>query len=302
MEVRHGDLNLLLVLDALLIHQSVTRVANVLDMSQPAVSAALGKLRERFNDPLFVRTGSGMKPTPRALRLAQPLQKALAIIDTEVLREPGFDPATSSRVFTINTPDIGEMVFLPRLLGYLTRHAPGVSLKSVALTPSDAEAAMEAGDVDLSVGYFPDLAKGSHFQQRLFRHSFVCIVRAGHPSVSADTLSIEQFLALPHAVVQASGRSQELFEREMARRRLKRRVVLRTPHFMSLPMIIAETDLIATVPRAVGQSFSKLTHIQLVNLPFPVSGYELRQYWHRLYNKDAGNQWLRGVIHELFKA
>ncbi|WP_397474888.1 LysR family transcriptional regulator [Pusillimonas sp.] len=302
MDVRHVDLNLLTVLEAMLEHQSVTRVANALGMSQPAVSAALAKLREQFNDPLFVRTGNGMKPTPRAMRLASPLQRALGIIDAEVLREPEFNPGASSRTFTVNTPDIGEMVFLPRLLGYLALHAPGVSLRSVALTPAEAEAAMEAGDVDLSVGYFPDLAKGSHFQQRLFRHSFVCMVRANHPVVSGQELSLEQFLALAHAVVQASGRSQELFEREMARHRLKRRVVLRTPHFMSLPMIIAETDLIATVPRAVGLSFSKLANIKTVDLPFSVPAYELRQYWHRLYHKDAGNQWLRGVVHELFKA
>jgi len=302
MDVRHIDLNLLMVLNALLVNHSVTKAAHTLGMSQPAVSAALAKLREHFDDPLFVRTGKGMKPTPRALRLAEPLHKALGIIDVEVLRKPDFDPTTSNRVFTINTPDIGEMVFLPRLLGHLATWAPGVSLRSVALTPSSAEAAMEAGDVDLSVGYFPDLAKSSHYQQLLFRHSFVCIVRNNHPAVTGEALSLEQFLSLPHAVVQASGRSQELFEREMVRRRFKRRVLLRTPHFMSLPMIVAETDLIATVPRAVGESFSKLAQIKAVELPFSVSTYELRQYWHQRFHKDAGNQWLRGVVHQLFKA
>src|SRR5690606_8227097 len=110
-----------------------------------------------------------------------------------------------------------------------------------------------------------------------------------------SALSLSQFLGMRHAVVQANGRSQELFEREMARRRLKRRVALRTPHFMSLPMIIAETDLIATVPKAVGLSFSKLTNIKVVELPFDVASYDLKQYWHRRYHNDAGNQWLRGA-------
>src|SRR5690606_37911293 len=148
MEIRHIDLNLLRVLDAMLTHHSVTRDAHALGMSQPAVSAALARLREQLDDPLFVRTGNGMKPTPRALRLGTPLRKALGIIGSEVLREPRFDPLESSRVFTVNTPDIGEMVFLPRLLGHLALHAPGVSLRSVALAPAQAEDAMEAGDVD----------------------------------------------------------------------------------------------------------------------------------------------------------
>jgi len=302
MEIRRIDLNLLLVLEALLTHQSVTRAAHVLGMSQPAVSAALARLREQFGDPLFVRTGSGMKPTPRALRLAAPLRKALGILGSDVLREPEFAPLASSRVFTINTPDIGEMVFLPRLLAHLAVHAPGVALRSVAVSASDAEGALESGEVDLSVGYFPDLSKDTHYRQRLFRHSFVCIVRADHPAVQGDALSMEQFLAMPHAVVQAGGRSQEPFELEMARRHLKRRVMLRTSHFMSLPMIIAQSDLLATVPRAVGESFSRLSNIRVVGLPFEVPAYDLRQYWHKRFHEDPGNRWLRGVVHELFRA
>lgn len=302
MNLNRVDLNLLVAFEAMLEHQNVTRAGQAVGLSQPAMSAALTKLRSLLNDPLFVRTGAGMTPTPHALRLAPAIARALRIVRSEVLQDWKFDPVTSQRTITLNTTDIGDMVFLPKLMRRLNQEAPGIVLKTVTLSPSETEEAMEAGDVDLSIGYFPDLIKAGFYQQRLFDHSFVCIVRAGHPQVADGKLTLEQFLTMSHAVVHAQGRSQEIFERELLKLGITRQMGLHTRHFMSLPMVIAESDLIATVPKVVGTTFSKLANIQVLELPFQVPSYDLKQYWHRRFHRDAANIWIRGVIWELFHA
>jgi DNA-binding transcriptional LysR family regulator len=302
MDISRVDLNLLVVFEAMLEHQNVTRAGQAIGLSQPAMSAAVTKLRSLLNDPLFVRTGAGMTPTPHALRLAPAVARMLRIVRAEILQEWRFDPATSQRTVTLNTSDIGDMVFLPKLIRRLNTVAPGIMLKTVTLSPGETEAAMESGEVDLSVGYFPDLTKAGFYQQRLFGHSFVCIVRAGHPQVVDGKLSLEQFLTMSHAVVHAQGRSQEIFERELLKLGITRQMGLHTRHFMSLPMVIAESDLIATVPKVVGTTFSKLTDIQILELPFKVPSYDLKQYWHRRFHRDAANVWIRGVVWELFHA
>jgi len=177
MDMNHVDLNLLLIFEAMLEHQSVTRAGQAVGLSQPAMSAALAKLRSMLNDPLFVRTGVGMKPTPRAQDLAPSISRVLDIMRTQVLHESNFDAAVATRTFTINTPDIGEMVFLPKLLKRLSTVAPSIRLRATTVPHEQLETALETGKVDLAVGYFPDLTKAEIFQQRLFSHSFVCVVR-----------------------------------------------------------------------------------------------------------------------------
>lgn len=293
------DLNLLPV--ALAIHEerSVSGAARKLGMSQPAVSVALNKLRKTLGDPLFIRTAHGMEPTPRALALVSPTRDILQRLETGVLASVQFDPATTERKFTVALSDIGEMTFLPRLLDRLRRDAPGASICSVTMPPRELALALEQGDVDLAVGYFPDLKNRNFFQQRLFSHSFVCLLSAVHHQ-RRRTLSMKRFLEMGHAVIRAEGRSQELFEQFLIRRRIRRRVVLETPHFMSIPFLISAGDLVATVPRAVGESFAQFAAIKLMEPPMEIPRFDLKQYWHRKFAKDGANAWLRSVIVELF--
>ena len=293
------DLNLLPVALAIYEEKSVSGAARKLGMSQPGVSVALNKLRKALGDPLFVRTVQGMAPTPRALTLIDPTRDILQRLRNDVLATEHFDPATTERRFTIALSDIGEMTFLPRLLDRLRRDAPGASIVSVTLPPTELAAALEQGSVDLAVGYFPDLKHGNLFQQRLFSHSFICLLSASHP-FRDSRLSMRQFLDMGHAVVKAEGRSQELFEQFLMRRQITRRVVLSTPHFMSIPFVIASSDLVATVPRAVGESFARLADVRLVEPPVAVPAFDLKQHWHRTYAKDGGNAWLRGIFTQLF--
>ncbi|MDN7752077.1 LysR family transcriptional regulator [Burkholderia gladioli] len=294
------DLNLIPYLVALDETRNVSRAGDLLGVSQPRVSAALGRLREHFGDPLFVRTSRGMEPTPRALALVPAARDALAQIRRGLVAPHDFDPATDTSTFAIALSDVGEIVFLPRLLQELARRAPGANLRSVSLPHAEIERGLEAGSVDLAVGYFPDLGGSNFFQQRLFTHRFICLMRRGHP-LAGKPLTLEQFLACGHAVVRAEGRSQEILEQHLAKARLQRRAVLETPHFMSLPFILGRTDLIATVPHAIGYAYAaEHASITLVEPPLPLPRFDLRQHWHRKYHNDPRTAWLRGMVADLF--
>lgn len=298
--MREFDMNLLRVVTAIHDEGSVSGAARALGISQPATSAALARLRAVVSDPLFVRTARGMEPTPRAIRLVATAREVLNRVARDVLSEAPFDPATSTVNFTVAMSDIGEMVFLPRLLDHVRTHAPHASIRSVSVPPALLEEGLESGEIDLAVGYFPDLLKNNHFQQRLMTHYFICLLRADHP-IRGAKLTMEQFLGLGHAVVRAEGRSQEIFERVLQARGIERKIVLRTPHFMSIPMIIARSDLVVTVPHALGMHFTRYeSNVRVVEPPFPIPPIELRQHWHLKFNKDPKVLWLRSTVAALF--
>ncbi|SNT34762.1 transcriptional regulator, LysR family [Noviherbaspirillum humi] len=298
MNIAEIDLNVLVVFDAMHQHLSVTRAGQALGLSQPAMSAALAKLRAQLGDPLFVRTGHGMRPTPRALQLVDPVKRILETVRADILLQPAFDPATAQRSFTVITPDIGELVFVPKILAYNQRHAPGVTIHSVAISSPGAGEALASGEADLAIGYFPDLAKPGFYQQRLFRNSFVCVVRADHPRIQ-DHPTLDQFLAESHAVVRPAGRTH-LYERFLESQNIRRSVRAELAHFASLLTIITTSDLIATVPRDIAHVFAGLAPIRLVDPPLQPPAFHLKQHWHERVHADAANVWLRKLVRDLF--
>src|SRR5947207_15253708 len=294
------DLNLLPIALALYDELNVSRAAQALGMSQPAVSMALRKMRATFNDPLFVRAPRGITPTPRAHALIAVARPLVTQLQQGLLAEEQFNPGVSTQPFTFALSDVGEMVFLPKLLERLRAQASHAGIRSVSMPPHQIAEGLEKGDIDLTIGYFPDLTRQSFFQQRLFTHHFACLLRAGHP-LRDTRLTLEAFLSMEHAVVRAEGRSQEIFERFLERKRIHRKIVLLTPHFLSLPMIIARSDLVTTVPHALGVYFSRLSaELCLVRLPFDIAGFDLKQHWHRKYHGDSRNRWLRRQVAQLF--
>jgi DNA-binding transcriptional LysR family regulator len=200
------DMNLLRVFDALQRHAHVGRAAEELGISQPSVSYALKQLREQLGDPLFVKVRHGMEPTPRTIELTPTVQSILAEVHERILTAPRFDAATAHRTFTLAMSDVGEMVFLPKILKGIAERAPFVNVRIVSTDPKDLMVELQRSEIDLAIGYFPDLQGNDVFQQRLFRHGFVCLVRSGHP-VLVDGLTRKNFRVLPHAVVRAGGRS-----------------------------------------------------------------------------------------------
>lgn len=296
------NLNLLYVLVALDDCRSVSDASLKLRRSQPAVSTALGKLRSFFDDPLFVRIGNSMQPTPRGRDVVESARAILGRIGTDIIATPVFDPATLAGTITLAMSDVGEIVFLPKLLKDLRRLAPQASISAVSLPAAQVAAGLESGSVDLAMGYFPDLKKNNFFQQVLFTDGFVSLLRADHP-MSAKKLSLKQFLQLEHAVVRAESRSEEVIEGYLKRKRIQRRVVLTTPHFASAPVIVAHSDLIVTVPEPLADYFSAASpQVRVVGLPFPSPRIPLRQVWHRKFHHDPRNRWLRTLTAELFQS
>lgn len=292
------DLNLLRVLVALDSTRNVTRAAMELNMSQSGFSTALGRLRQRVGDPLFVRTRNQMEATPRAMSMVELARAVIADVQTRFLLQPVFDPLTARVEFRLAMADVAEISFLPRLLRHLSMVAPHVKIRSDPWLRGELQQAMETGKVDLAVGYFPDLGTDSFFKQRLYTHTYACIVRPGHPVLQRFTLA--SYNELGHAVVASPSRTDELLEHFLERRRMVRRVVVRTPHHLSIGPIIAETDLIATVPLATATLFAKAGFVELLALPFAPPRFEVHQYWHRRNQHDPGVKWLKQQMRTLF--
>ena len=300
MDIRAIDMNLLVVFDAMIEHRSVTRAGEAIGLSQPAMSAAVARLRAWFDDPLFVKTGAEMKPTPRALELAPPVRRVIETVKGEILQRAGFDPGKTDRTFTIITPDIGEVNFLPKLLARLSVSAPGAQLRTIARSRPAAAEALESGLAELAVGYFPDLHRAGFFQQKLFNSPHVCIVRSDHPTVG-ERLTLKEYLSLSHAVVRPEGR-EHVFEQFIEQRGLKRRVLLELSHFMSLLPVIESSDLIATVPRDLADVCRRYANIRIVDTPIKSPVIAVHQFWHRRFHKDPANVWIRSVVQSLFTA
>lgn len=299
MDIEKLDLNLLRIFDALFRARNVTRAGDIVGLSQPAVSFALGKLRLLAADQLFVRTPNGMEPTPRALRMAEPIGLILEMVRRDVFPEEEFDAGTSTRTFVLSLTDVGEMVFLPKIIRHMRTEAPNITLQSISMSPGQLEEAMTACRVDLAIGYFPDINKANFYQQHLFTHTFACLVRKDHPTIG-ESLSLAQFLEATHVVIRAEGRSQEIFERFLTEQKITRRVGLSIPHFMSIPHLLPESDMIATVPYSCARAFARLGSLRMLPLPMKAPDFDLKQHWHARHHRDAANQWLRGAIYQCF--
>jgi DNA-binding transcriptional LysR family regulator len=297
-DINAVDLNLLVVFDAMVTHRSVTRAGQALALIQPAMSAAVARLRALLDDPLFVRSGAEMKPTPRALELATPIRRVIELVKTDVLQRSRFDPAVTTRVFTIVTPDIGEINFLPKLIERFAREAPMARLRTIAEPRTAAARALESGDAELAVGYFPDLRRAGFFQQKLFDNRHVCLIRSDHPTIGRR-LSLKDYLAASHAIVRPEGR-EHVFEQFMQQKGLQRHVLVELSHFMSLLPVLERSDLIATVPLDLASVCVRYGTLRLVDAPVKSPAIAVHQFWHTLFHKDPANIWLRGLIRSLF--
>jgi DNA-binding transcriptional LysR family regulator len=298
MDLRSVDLNLLVVFGAMVEHSSVTRTAEAIGLSQPATSAALARLRKLLGDPLFVKVGSEMRPTPRAEALIEPVRRVLTAVKEEILPRGDFDPRTTTRTFTVLTPDIGEVNLVPKLYVQLVKEAPGASLKAMSMPRNAASEALETGTVDLALGYYPDLQKANFFQQRLFRNKYVVVVRNHHPTIG-KTITMDAFLGADHAIVRPDGRAH-LFEQFLLGEGIERRVRLEVSHFMALLPIISSTDLIATVPSDLAEVMMQHARIRSMSTPMKSPIIDLHQFWHRRFHQDPTHIWLRKVVAGLF--
>ncbi|MFG6489800.1 LysR family transcriptional regulator [Roseateles sp. BYS78W] len=299
MDITKVDLNLLVAFDAMVEHRSVTRAGEAIGLSQPAMSAALNRLRALFGDPLFVKTGQFMEPTLRAQALVPHIRRVVDTVKNDILSGSEFNPATSDRSFTLITPDIGEIHFVPPLLTHLAEFAPRIRLRAVSHPKLAASEALASGAADLAVGYFPDLTGAEFFRQKLFENNHVCIVRRAHPEVGDAPLALDTYLAMRHVVVRPEGRAH-VFEQYLQQQGLRPKVALEISHFISLPPIIEASDLIATVPRHLANICARYADLRILEAPVDAPAIPVFQIWHRRAHKDLATVWLRAAVQKLF--
>lgn len=298
------DLNLLVALRALLAERHVTRAAARIGLSQPAMSHALGRLRELLGDPLLVRTPSGMQPTARAEAMTVPLERALDDVARLLASPAPFEAARSTRRFRIATNDYMELVLFPQLLARLWGEAPGVDVRVRNIGARVSEELAEAR-LDLAMGVVPQFgdphpAPGIHVQ-RLVSDRFVCVVRDGHPTVK-KRLSLDEFVAMPHALVSPRGESGSVVDTALARLGKKRRVAVEVPHFLVAPHVVRETDVILTLAARVADSLGPLLGLRRLAPPIELDGFSMAMAWHERQHADPAHAWLRALITTVAKA
>ena len=298
MDIRSVDLNLLPVLDALLRQRSATVAARELNMSQSALSTALGRLRTLLGDELFVRTGRGLHPTARASALAEPLAEILERVRDRVLQSSTFDPRAARVEFRIAHSDVGAYVLWPRVVRAVRSRAPGVRLALRTLQQAEIAPALAEGQVDLAIGSYPALPE-SLFQQRLFERVYVALVAAGHP-LARKTLTLGNFAATPQIVVRAAAGVQDRIDEALARAGLVRPDCVELPSYLMIPPMLEAGDFLAVVPGQLADAFMRHGDFVVRKLPLALPATVVRMHWHRRFSEDAGNRWLRGLMAQEF--
>jgi len=291
------DVEWICVFDEIYKTSSVTSAADRLGMTQGAASTALNRLRDYYGDQLFVRTSRGMLPTPRAVALHPVLQKVRENLEVARTGAPVFEPASSHRTFRVCMTDLGEIALLPRLLGHLQVHAPGIHIEAEKINP-DSPRRLEDGAVDLAVGYMPQLDAG-FYQQALFEQDFLCIASLSHPRIGRR-LGKSTYVAERHVEVlnPATGHTA-MVEKALASARVTRDIALRVPSFLAVAQIVSETELLATVPRYYALAMLSREPIRHLDVPYDLPRYSVKQHWHARFHSDPGNVWLRKTVASL---
>ena len=289
--LRRLDLNLLLVLHTVLETRNVTTAARRLNMSQPAVSRALGRLRTVFDDPLFSKGAGGVVATPRAEALYESIAGLLADIEAAV-GTPAFDATAATRVFRIATTDYGALAVVPSLVADSAIAAPWVGIEVVPFGP-DAFRSLSAGEVDL-VLYTDDPIPAGLLSRRLFDETYASLVRETHPLLAAGAadIALEAFLAFPHILVTVLGGRTGVVDDGLAALGRTRHVAVTVPYFATAALIAAQSDLILTLPRKAVEPLAKANDLVPFETPVATGGYGYRMIWHPRRDRDPGHKWL----------
>lgn len=295
MNIHAADLNLFVVFEALLDTQSVSKAAKRLGLSQPATSNALARLRATFDDPLFVRRGSTMLPTPRAQQVAAHVRAALGLLGVALGPPEGFDPASACRTFVIAAHDFASLAVLPSAMERVRREAPGITLRVIRSDARRPYAGLEDGSVDLVFGAVGDAPRG--IAHAAFAPSpFVTAARVGHPRVRRR-LTLKQFLEVDHLLVAPLGGQRGDVDRALERMGHQRRIALTVPDFLLALHVIARTDLIVTLPRKIFELAALEEELNVFVPPVEVKGRGPYGYlWDERRHSDPGHAWLRSVL------
>lgn len=290
MHLKQVDLNLFVVFDAIYTERNLTRAADTLCITQPAVSNALSRLRHTLHDQLFVRTPQGMAPTPVSENIIGHVREALQLLNTSVQEGDFFDPLTANKTFNFNMNDIAESLMLPPLLECLQQEAPGIALTSYYVGRDDVATELASGQLDFAIDA-PLISDPNLCHTPLLGAEYVCLVRPDHPDVG-DELTLEQYLALDH--IHISSRRSGMGHVDMALNSLgrARKIQLRARHYLVAPLIVHRTNMALTVPLKIAQE----SQLKIIPLPFEVPTLEWHLYWHKSADRDQANRWMRQFV------
>ncbi|AXE98309.1 LysR family transcriptional regulator [Paraburkholderia hospita] len=298
--IDHVDLNLLRVFQAIVDERSLTKAGERLALSQPAISYSLARLRTLFDDPLFIRTRSGMQPTPIALELASIVGRALDTVREALRYAESFDPATSTRTFRLSLSDAGEMAYLPAICEALHERAPRVKLSVEPLPVEEIEDALRSSRLDFAIGNLPMLmARTRH--QLLFEETYVCMTRKRRGLPAGSALSLEHFLQASHVQVRSVEHSHHALDDALRAQGVGRNIVLQLPHFVALPGVLAVTDLFATLPQRLAGILNGNDAFRIYTLPVSIPQATVTMHWHEHFHEDEGIAWMRDLMAEMVK-
>lgn len=294
----HGiDLNLLAAFDALMSERNVTRAAARVGVSQPAMSAALSRLRKLFGDPLFLRSAQGLLPTPRARDLAEPLSQGLRQIEAVLVKKPQFVPASASLTLTLGLSDYPAFVLLPALMRALAEHAPGISLSVHSFTDRDqAVELLDSGSVDAAIGVAPTYPDGRILTRHILEDEFVTLLASQHPAARRGSLDMKTFLSLAHVLVSPEGERHGHVDEVLAQRGKRRKLALTLPQMFAAPLVVASTRMTATVMKRVALTSSAAGKLALFPPPVALPRIVFDLIWHRRTASHPAQMWFRDLI------
>jgi len=298
MDLKSVDLHLLACFDALMAEGSVTHAAVRMNLSQPAMSNALARLRDLFRDPLLVRTARGMVATPRAIELHVLVRNTLQAFASLMSDGDDFDASASAARITVAVSDYTSSLFVPHLLPLLRREAPGIEVTFIAPDQSRVREGLESGDFDLMIGYFVDLSEGLRAVE-LYKDSFACIVAADHP-VIRDSLDLAGYVAAAHVRRGTATTNpftlEMMVDRALEERGVRRRIVLRTPTAFGLAQAVACSDLVGSLARTGARQYARTFGIRVLDLPFETTTPTIAMVWHERTHRQAAVRWFREAV------
>ena len=293
------DLNLFVVFDAIYTESGITRASKRLSLTQPAISHALGRLRELFDDPLFIRQGKAMIPTPLARVMIDPVRQSLRGFEATLKRVDRFDPATARKHFTVGMRDVRELTMLPNLLRSVTRAAPFIDIAIVRAERKQLETELAAGTLDAAIDV--RLALSDEVRRHpINAERLVVVARPRHPTVKRE-LDLETYLSQEHILVSTRRRGFGVEDYELSRHGLKRRIRLRCQHYFAACCVVSETDLILTMAERYARIVNRLFRNRVLPFPLEVPDYDAYLYWHVNAESDPANQWLREQLMGAFR-
>jgi DNA-binding transcriptional LysR family regulator len=300
MHISRVDLNLFIVFEAIYAEGSITRASLKMNLTQPAISHALNRLRQLFDDPLFERQGHVMVPTPLARSIIEPVRASLRGFEVTLNGVERFDPGSSERTFSLALRDVLEASVLPPLMAKVALDAPGVGLNTMQVGRRELEGELAAGTLDAAIDVLLPLSNDIH-HTRLVMDKTVVLVRRDHPLVQGK-LDLESYLRLEHVLASSRRRGPGLEDFELSRLGLQRRIRLRCQHYFAACRVVSQTDLALTMPERLAQVVNQQFGNQILPFPLAIPSLDIYLYWHANVDNDPANLWLREQITQVTQA